>query len=67
MRYKRRHLIFGSGKKENLKKTMDAVYATDEYGRPYVIVRDQGKKSRLQGLEAQKVSLNELIPSSRTF
>lgn len=33
----------------------DAVYTTDEYGRPYIIVRDQGKKSRLKGLEAQKV------------
>ena len=34
--------------------TQDAVYTTDEYGRPYVIVRDQGKKSRISGLEAQK-------------
>jgi hypothetical protein len=34
---------------------LDAVYTTDEYGRPYVIVRDQGKKSRVSGLEAQKV------------
>ena len=40
---------------------MDAVYATDEYGRPYVIVRDQGKKSRIKGLEAQKVPLSRLI------
>jgi hypothetical protein len=29
-------------------------YATDEYGRPFIIVRE-GKKSRIQGLEAQKV------------
>jgi hypothetical protein len=28
----------------------------DEYGRPYIIVRDQGTKTRLKGLEAQKVS-----------
>lgn len=27
----------------------------DEYGRPYIIVREQGTKSRLKGLEAQKV------------
>jgi len=33
---------------------MSAVYATDEYGRPFIIVREQGKKSRLRGLEAQK-------------
>lgn len=26
----------------------------DEFGRPYVIVRDQGTKSRLKGLDAQK-------------
>lgn len=31
-----------------------AVYATDEYGRPFIIVREQQKKSRLSGLEAQK-------------
>ncbi|KAJ3100252.1 T-complex protein 1 subunit epsilon [Phlyctochytrium planicorne] len=28
-------------------------YATDEYGRPFIIVRE-GKKSRIHGLEAQK-------------
>jgi len=33
---------------------MSAVYATDEYGRPFIIVREQDKKSRLTGLEAQK-------------
>ncbi len=27
----------------------------DEYGRPYVIIRDQETKSRLKGLDAQKV------------
>jgi T-complex protein 1 subunit epsilon len=31
-----------------------AVYAQDEYGRPFIIVRDQGK-TRIKGLEAQKV------------
>ncbi|EGF83619.1 hypothetical protein BATDEDRAFT_15739 [Batrachochytrium dendrobatidis JAM81] len=31
----------------------NAVYAQDEYGRPFIIVRDQGK-SRIKGLEAQK-------------
>ncbi|ORX83513.1 hypothetical protein K493DRAFT_320251 [Basidiobolus meristosporus CBS 931.73] len=33
---------------------MSAVYATDEYGRPFIIVREQQKKSRLSGIEAQK-------------
>ncbi|KAJ3280164.1 T-complex protein 1 subunit epsilon [Borealophlyctis nickersoniae] len=33
---------------------MSAVYATDEYGRPFIIVREQGKKSRIQGIQAQK-------------
>jgi len=27
----------------------------DEYGRPYIIVREQQAKARLRGLEAQKV------------
>ena len=29
----------------------------DEYGRPYIIVKDQGKKSRLKGLEAQRANI----------
>ncbi|KAI9017095.1 chaperonin Cpn60/TCP-1 family [Gaertneriomyces semiglobifer] len=33
---------------------MNAVYAQDEYGRPIIILREQGKKSRVKGLEAQK-------------
>ncbi|KAJ3084076.1 hypothetical protein BCR33DRAFT_712082 [Rhizoclosmatium globosum] len=31
----------------------DVAYATDEYGRPFIIVRE-GKQSRIRGLEAQK-------------
>ncbi|KAJ3270787.1 T-complex protein 1 subunit epsilon [Terramyces sp. JEL0728] len=31
----------------------NAVYAQDEYGRPFIIVRDQ-QKTRIKGLEAQK-------------
>ena len=38
-------------------KDMSAVYATDEYGRPFIIVREQQKKSRLSGIEAIKVSI----------
>lgn len=33
-----------------------AVYATDEYGRPFIIVREGQKKSRLTGIEAIRVS-----------
>ena len=39
--------------------------AFDEYGRPFVILRDQDKKSRLTGIEAQKVNLVSF--SSRMF
>nr|KAJ3418918.1 T-complex protein 1 subunit epsilon [Polyrhizophydium stewartii] len=31
----------------------NAMYAQDEYGRPFIIIRDQGK-TRIKGLEAQK-------------
>ena len=34
---------------------MSAVCAKDEYGRPFIILREQQKKSRLSGIEAQKV------------
>lgn len=41
----------------NMSKDMSAVYATDEYGRPFIIVREQQKKSRLSGIDAIKVKL----------
>lgn len=34
-----------------------AVYATDEYGRPFIIVREGQQKSRLSGLAAIRVSI----------
>ncbi|RIB13646.1 chaperonin Cpn60/TCP-1 family [Gigaspora rosea] len=33
---------------------MSAVYATDEYGRPFIIVREQQKKNRRSGIDAIK-------------
>ena len=32
--------------------------AFDEYGRPFIILRDQDKQERLTGLEAQKVHVH---------
>ncbi|KAH7921045.1 hypothetical protein BV22DRAFT_1039133 [Leucogyrophana mollusca] len=32
----------------------EAVYATDEYGRPFIILREQGRKTRSHGVEAIK-------------
>ena len=29
----------------------------DEYGRPYIILREQEKKSRLKGIDAQKANI----------
>ncbi|KNE65436.1 T-complex protein 1 subunit epsilon [Allomyces macrogynus ATCC 38327] len=34
-----------------------AVYAMDEYGRPFIIVREQGSQSRLKGIDAQKAHI----------
>lgn len=34
---------------------MSLVY--DEYGRPFIILRDQESKSRLKGLDAQKANI----------
>jgi len=31
--------------------------AFDETGRPYIILREQGKKKRVKGLEAHKVGI----------
>jgi T-complex protein 1 subunit epsilon len=33
---------------------MSAVYTTDEYGRPFIIVREQQNKTRMTGIETQK-------------
>ncbi|KAI9607992.1 hypothetical protein H4Q26_005444 [Puccinia striiformis f. sp. tritici PST-130] len=32
----------------------EAMYATDEYGRPFIIIKDQGTKTRSHGIEAIK-------------
>eukprot|EP00958_Prasinococcus_capsulatus_P016402 scaffold1809_cov386-Prasinococcus_capsulatus_cf.AAC.31 len=31
--------------------------AFDEYGRPFIIVKDQGRKTRLKGVDAQKANI----------
>ncbi|KAI5474842.1 hypothetical protein MNV49_002346 [Pseudohyphozyma bogoriensis] len=41
-------VLWEAGRYEN------ATYATDEYGRPFIIIKDQGKKTRTHGLEAIK-------------
>ncbi|KNZ56663.1 T-complex protein 1, epsilon subunit [Puccinia sorghi] len=42
----------------------EAMYATDEYGRPFIIIKDQAAKTRTHGIEAIKVGrLNKKIPS----
>lgn len=38
--------------------------AFDEYGRPFLIIREQEKKQRLQGLEAQKVRFHVVIETA---
>ena len=36
----------------------------DEYGKPFIIIRDQGSQKRLTGLDAQKVWLAHFPPPS---
>jgi T-complex protein 1 subunit epsilon len=38
-------------------KNLEQHYVTDEYGNPFIILREQGKKSRVSGLEAQKTHI----------
>ena len=35
--------------------------AFDEFGRPFIIIRDQSSKRRLKGIEAHKVSENRQL------
>lgn len=39
--------------------------AFDEYGRPFIIIKDQDKKTRLSGIDALKVTYNELASMAR--
>lgn len=36
----------------------------DEYGRPFIILRDQEAKERIKGVEAIKVRLSQLVAAS---
>ncbi|KAJ7593270.1 chaperonin Cpn60/TCP-1 family [Mycena floridula] len=38
-----------------------AVYTTDEYGRPFIIVREQAKKTRSHGVEAIKAKKSHIL------
>jgi T-complex protein 1 subunit epsilon len=44
--------------KGKVKKEMSLVF--DEYGRPFIILREQQEQARIKGLEAQKVRINFL-------
>eukprot|EP00854_Cymbomonas_tetramitiformis_P016159 gene16159-19170_t len=41
--------------------------AFDEYGRPFIIVKEQGQKSRVKGLEAQKQNILAARAIARTL
>jgi hypothetical protein len=41
-----------------------AVYATDEYGRPFIILREGQRKARVSGIEAIRVSRTLLTRGS---
>lgn len=40
----------------NFKMASGGSLAFDEYGRPFIIIKDQDQKKRLTGIEAHKVS-----------
>lgn len=44
-----------SAKMMQQKPAYDALYASDEFGRPLIILKEQEKKARLRGIEAHKV------------
>jgi hypothetical protein len=37
----------------------------DQYGQPFIILREQDRKKRVTGLEAQKVKKNEKLKKKR--
>lgn len=42
-------------------------YAQDEYGRPFIVVREQGKKTRAQGIQALKNHISVSISMNFFF
>ena len=48
-------------------KTNKMSLAFDETGRPYLILREQGKKKRVKGLEAHKVIINNQFIAINLF
>jgi T-complex protein 1 subunit epsilon len=41
--------------------------AFDEFGRPFIIIREQEKKKRTKGMEAHKVSYRDTISYKSEF
>ena len=41
--------------------------AFDEYGRPFIIIRDQDTKQRLSGVEAHKVNYSQIKNIDKFF
>jgi hypothetical protein len=39
----------------------------DEYGRPFIVIREQAQKQRIRGLEAQKVTKERRNEKRKTF
>ena len=48
-------------------KMSTGTLAFDEFGRPFIIIKDQGRKTRLTGLEAHKVreKMDEVFSTCR--
>lgn len=42
-------------KQEHQHNSTSMSFFVDDYGRPFIILKEQDKKSRVKGLEAQKV------------
>ena len=40
--------------------------ATDEYGNPFIILREQEEKKRLKGIDAHKASVQSLVLAGGT-
>ncbi|RRT57215.1 hypothetical protein B296_00040407, partial [Ensete ventricosum] len=46
------------GERRRRRRRGEMALAFDEYGRPFIIIKEQGQKSRLRGLEAQKANIS---------
>ena len=63
----KQHVIIPCQHRINRKEVFVMSLVFDEYGRPFIILREQQEQARIKGLEAQKVNILNVVKISDAF